>query len=82
MFVDSSALVAMIAPEPDGKELADKLGDATERMTSPYVISETVLALRRIMQAPMSQLIVDVVEFLARSDGRSWRCGQISTSAY
>lgn len=64
MFVDSSALVAIIASEEGGAELAASLGDAHKPVTSPIVIFETVLALVRIRQASIDLMTVRVLEFI------------------
>ena len=47
MFVDASAIVAIVALEPDHVELAERLDNATHRVTSPLAVFETVLALAR-----------------------------------
>lgn len=45
IFVDSSAVVAMLAQEPDGPALADKLEAESERITAPHVILESAMRL-------------------------------------
>jgi ribonuclease VapC len=45
IFLDTSALVAMLAREPDGSSLADKLQQTPERLTAPHVILETAMRL-------------------------------------
>jgi len=67
MFIDSSALVAMVASEVDGEQLAARLEEAYEPFTSPIVIFETVLALARIHRAPVAQTTFIVLEFLERT---------------
>jgi ribonuclease VapC len=64
---DSSALVAILAPESDGVKIAARLQDRKDAFTSPLVIFETVLALRRLRQAPIAEMIFIVREFLARA---------------
>lgn len=70
MFVDSSALVAMIAPEPDGQEIASILDDAVDRRTSAIVVFETVLAIRRLRRATNAEVILLVQEFLQNAEVR------------
>lgn len=66
-FVDSSALVALIAPEPEGQALAQQLQLEPLHVTSPLVMFETVLALCRIRQAPIEEMTFIVHDFLARA---------------
>jgi ribonuclease VapC len=70
MFVDSSALVAMIASEEDGERLSARLDDAYAPTTSPLVVFETVLALMRIQRAPMESMTLAVMEYLERAGVR------------
>ncbi len=48
MFVDASALIALIAQEPGHREIARHLGAAVAPITSGIAIFEATLALRRI----------------------------------
>lgn len=45
MFVDSSAVVAILSREPDAPELARRLEEASPRMTSALVILESAMRL-------------------------------------
>jgi ribonuclease VapC len=47
MFVDASAMVAIIAEEPDAAALSARLGQAARAFTSPVAIYEAVLGLSR-----------------------------------
>jgi ribonuclease VapC len=47
MFIDASALVAILAREPDGADLEDRLERHAERHTSAIAILEATLALPR-----------------------------------
>jgi ribonuclease VapC len=67
MFVDSSALVAMIAGEVDGQTLARRLEEADFPLTSSVVVFETVLALARIRRAPVSEMLMVVLDYLERA---------------
>ena len=49
MFIDASALVAMLADEEDGPELARRLEQGTTRLTSPLAVWEATVALARIL---------------------------------
>lgn len=66
-FVDSSALVALIAPEPEGETIALKLQLEPPHFTSPLVMFETVLALCRIREAPIEEMTFIVHDYLARA---------------
>jgi ribonuclease VapC len=48
MFVDASALVAIIAEEVEGPALAARIDAATRRFTAPISLYEATLALLRI----------------------------------
>jgi ribonuclease VapC len=47
MFIDASAMVAIIAGEPDAAELSARLGRAAQAYTSPVAIYEAVLGVAR-----------------------------------
>ena len=47
IFVDASAMIAMMAGEPDADELADRLGAETQRLCSALSVWETVAGLCR-----------------------------------
>lgn len=48
MFVDASAMCAILLDEPEGDALANKLAAATHPVTSAIAIFETVRALMRV----------------------------------
>lgn len=65
MFVDASAIIAILTEEPAGKDLADCLGEArSERITSVIAVWEAVVGLQRKKQLSMSQAEGHVREFL------------------
>jgi ribonuclease VapC len=47
MFVDASAIVALLADEPEATRVSTALASANRTMTSPIAVLETVLALAR-----------------------------------
>ena len=53
MFLDASALTAILAPEEDGAALADRLASAEQCFVSALVIWKTTVALARIRQSPI-----------------------------
>jgi ribonuclease VapC len=52
MFVDASALVAILLGEPDADELLGRLQAAGASVTSPVAVYETVLAVMRVRAIP------------------------------
>jgi ribonuclease VapC len=67
MFVDASALVAMIVREPDAAALLARVHQASARYTSSMALYETVLALSRIRNAPVIGTRGVVERFVART---------------
>jgi ribonuclease VapC len=64
MFVDASALTAMLVDERDARELLARLQNSAIRTTSPLAIWETVLAVARILGLDIKAANVAVEEFL------------------
>ena len=50
MFVDASAIVAILVREPGHKTLLDRLRDSAVRLTSGVAVYEAVLAVARIQR--------------------------------
>ena len=67
MFVDASAMVAIIAREPEETALIARLEQAPVRYTSPVAILETVMALRRLGAESVDQAERIVRGFLANA---------------
>lgn len=68
MFVDASAMVAMLTEEVDGDALADCLATASERHTSAIAIFETVAALARKRSYSIDEARAIVAQFLLVSE--------------
>ena len=66
MFVDSSAIVAMLLNEPDGSAFYERLGKTEKRWTSGLVIYETVLALMRMRHKDHETVLDTVNSFVSR----------------
>jgi ribonuclease VapC len=64
MFLDASALVAIMVPEPDGDEIAARLEVADRVVVSPLVIWESVVAMARIRRSPVEVAQHSVDNFL------------------
>jgi ribonuclease VapC len=60
IFVDASALVAMIVREPEADLLADILEDSSAAVTSPIAVFEAVLGLRRVRNSTLAEAQNDV----------------------
>lgn len=66
-MVDSSALVALLAPEYDGETYADIIQNSPSKITSPIVVFEVVSALCRIRKSGVAPMLMIVHEFLSRA---------------
>lgn len=67
MFVDASALVAIIADESDGAVLAGRLKMAERRCTSAIALYEATLALVRIRDATTDEIGALLIDFIEQS---------------
>jgi ribonuclease VapC len=67
MFVDASALVAILAREPDWEDYAAALGDAPAAITSPLTVYETARALARLRSLTIEGAVTRVYRFLDRT---------------
>ena len=64
MFVDASAIVAILTRESDADELADALDGARSPITSPVAVFEATLGVCRKRHASVAEAHGDVLEFL------------------
>jgi ribonuclease VapC len=64
MFVDASAIVAILTREPEADALADVLENARSPITSPIATFEAVLGVCRKRHASVEEAEEDVREFL------------------
>jgi ribonuclease VapC len=67
MFVDASALVAIIAGEHDGVMLADRLDTAQRRYTSPIALYEATMGLLRIRGVAIDAITALLSDLMAQS---------------
>jgi ribonuclease VapC len=65
MFLDASAIVAILAMEDDAASLAARLGQARAVRTSAVAMFEAAAGLARIANAPPSDAMALVERFLA-----------------
>jgi ribonuclease VapC len=64
MFVDASAIVAILTREPEADMLTEALEEAPAPITSPTAIFEAVLGICRKRHASVDESMADVREFL------------------
>ena len=67
IFLDTSAVVAMLAREKDGPALADKLEQARERITAAHVILESAMRLSSLFNVSPSAADSRVTALLRES---------------
>jgi ribonuclease VapC len=65
MFVDASAIVAILAREDDGPELVAQIHDAHRVLTSPLAVYEAVLGLARARRMTTANAQIAVEGFIA-----------------
>ena len=65
MFVDASALTAMLTDESDARELIARLQNYSKRITSPLAVWETVIAVARLLGLSVREAESAVEEYLA-----------------
>ncbi|MBW8723795.1 MAG: type II toxin-antitoxin system VapC family toxin [Inquilinus limosus] len=68
MFVDASALTAILTEESDARELLARLQNADRRVTSPLAVWETVIAIARILGLSVPSAQQGVEDFLVLAD--------------
>jgi ribonuclease VapC len=64
MFVDASAIIAILTREPDADDLIDRLEGAIRPITSAIAIFEATLGLCRKRHASVEETQADVTDFL------------------
>jgi len=71
MFVDASAIVAILTCEPEADALTDRLERAAAPITSPIAIFEAALGLCRKRRASVEEAEADLSAFLAAANIRT-----------
>lgn len=64
MFVDASALTAILTSEEDGPDLLARLQSGNRRLTSPLAVWETAIAVARILGLDVADAHQAVEDFL------------------
>jgi ribonuclease VapC len=68
MFLDASAMIAMLADEAEGDAFADALAAASIRLTSPIAVWESVAGLAREYALSIPEARRKLAEFLAAAE--------------
>ena len=64
MFIDASALTALLTDENDARELLSRMQQVPIRVTSPLAVWETVIAVARILDLEISEVASAVERYL------------------
>jgi ribonuclease VapC len=64
MFIDASALTALMTDEDDARELLARLQQARGRMTSPLAVWETAIAVARLLKMTVGEAQEAVSDYL------------------
>ena len=65
MFIDASALTAMLTDENEARELLARVQRAKTRLTSPLAVWETAIAVARILNLPIADAAEAVESYLS-----------------
>ena len=76
MFLDASAICAVLLSEPDAETYAAKITEAASRVTSPVAVFEAVLAYARSMDGDVARARRDVARFLEVTNTRLAAVGE------
>ncbi|WP_439400346.1 type II toxin-antitoxin system VapC family toxin (plasmid) [Bradyrhizobium sp. PMVTL-01] len=65
MFIDASALTAMLTDEDEARELLARVQESTTRLTSPLAVWEAAIAIARVLDLPIAAAAEAVESYLA-----------------
>jgi ribonuclease VapC len=86
MFLDASAIIAMIAGESDAASLAARLGQAEKVITSPVAVYEAVLGLARVGNTSIADATAVLHHFMAEVEATvvpvDAACGETAVAAF
>ncbi len=68
MFIDASALTALLTDENEARELLARLQQTGTRLTSPLAIWEAAIAVARVLHFPVAEAVDAVESYLALMD--------------
>jgi ribonuclease VapC len=81
VFVDASALVAILLREPEGKSLADRIEVAPRRLTSALAVYEATLAIARAREMSIDRASRHLTTFLDRAGIETVQIGEAERDA-
>ena len=81
MFIDASAIGAMLTDEADGSQLADRMAGAAVRFTSPIAIFESVAGIARKRSFSLDEARAIVARFLELAEIRLMAIGAAESDA-
>ena len=64
MFIDASAIVAILTEEPDGTDLTAQIATADRRITNTLAIFESVAAIFRVKRTTIERAEAQVLAFV------------------
>src|SRR5258708_39231715 len=65
MFIDASALTALLTDEDEARELLARLQQTGTRLTSPLAVWEAAIAVARVLDLPIAAAAEAVESYLA-----------------
>ena len=65
MFIDASALTALLTDEDEARELLARLQQTGTRLTSPLAVWEAAIAVARVLDVPITEAAEAVESYLA-----------------
>jgi ribonuclease VapC len=65
MFIDASALTAMLTDEDEARELLARVQQAATRLTSPLAVWEAAIAVARVLDLSIAEASETVESYLA-----------------
>ncbi|MCS3453732.1 type II toxin-antitoxin system VapC family toxin, partial [Bradyrhizobium elkanii] len=65
MFIDASALTAMLTDEDEARELLARVQQAATRLTSPLAVWEAAIAVARVLDLSIAEAAESVESYLA-----------------
>jgi ribonuclease VapC len=68
MFIDASALTALLTDENDARELLSRMQSARTRMISPLAVWEAAIAVARILDLEIDEVAGSVERYLTLMD--------------
>ncbi|MDP3897453.1 MAG: type II toxin-antitoxin system VapC family toxin [Mesorhizobium sp.] len=68
MFIDASALIALLTDEIDAPDLLERLQNANLRVTSPLSVWEAAIAVGRILNIPIAEASQALRDYLKLMD--------------